>query len=145
MDHSTHEVVTSGDLSWILVYTKAHAEAWTDINLRRQGFETLMPRVAARGGFRPLFPRYLFVGAAQEVRTQPVRSTLGVMYVVHFGDRPAAVPIHVIDEIRGRMNENGVVHLERRAAPDELFARRERDRVRALIKLTAAGFRVRSA
>jgi transcription antitermination factor NusG len=145
MDHSTHEVDTSGGLSWLLVYTKARAEAWTDINLRSQGFETLIPRVAARGGFRPLFPRYVFVGAEKDVRTRPVRSTLGVLYVVHSGEQPAAVPTHVIDEIRGRMNENGVVHLERTAAPDELFAQRERDRIRALIKLTAAGFRVRSA
>ncbi len=145
MDHSTHEVGASRDLSWLLIYTKAHAEVWTDINLRNQGFETLVPRVVARGGFRPLFPRYVFVGSENGVRTQPVRSTLGVLYVVHNGERPAAVPIHVIDEIRSRMNENGVVHLERKAATDELFAQRERDRVRALIKLAAAGFRVRSA
>ena len=145
MEESTHEVVTGGELSWILVYTKAHSEAWTDINLRRQGFETLMPRVAARGGFRPLFPRYVFVGADKHLCTQPVRSTLGVMYVVHYGEQPAAVPMHVIDEIRGRMNENGVVHLAAKAAPDDLFARRERDRLRTLIKLSAAGFRVRSA
>jgi hypothetical protein len=145
MDHPTHEVGASAELSWLLVYTKAHAEAWTDINLRSQGFETLIPRVAARGGFRPLFPRYVFVGAAKDVRTQPVHSTLGVLYVVHCGEKPAAVPIRVIDEIRGRMNATGVVHLERTAAPDELFARRERERIRALIKLTAAGFRARSA
>jgi len=145
MDQSTHEADTSSKFSWLLVYTKAHAEAWTDINLRRQGFETLIPRVAARGGFRPLFPRYVFVGAEQNAPTQPVRSTLGVLYVVHNGERPAAVPMQVIDEIRGRMNENGVVHLEKTAARDELFAQRERDRIRALIKLTAAGFRVRSA
>src|SRR5262249_45112478 len=133
------------EVSWLLVYTKARAESWTDINLRSQGFETLIPRVAARGGFRPLFPRYVFVGAAQDARMRPVRSTLGVLYVVHHGEHPAAVPVHVIDEIRGRMNENGVVQLEKAAAPDELFARRERDRIRALIKLAAAGFRVRSA
>src|SRR5262249_46458757 len=100
---------------------------------------------AARGGFRPLFPRYVFVGAEKDMRTRSVRSTLGVMYVVHFGEQPAAVPLHVIAEIRGRMNENGVVHLERTAAPDALFAQRERDRIRALVKLSAAGFRVRSA
>jgi transcriptional antiterminator RfaH len=145
MEHSTHEVGTSSEVSWLLVYTKAHAEAWTEINLRNQGFETLMPRVGARGGVRPLFPRYVFVGAEQDMRTQPVRNTLGVLYVVRYGDQPAAVPIHVIDEIRGRMNEHGVVHLERTAPKDELFARRERDRIRALIKLTEAGFRVKSA
>jgi transcriptional antiterminator RfaH len=145
MDQSTPEVGTSSELSWLLVYTKAHAEEWTDINLRNQGFDTLVPRVAVRGGFRPLFPRYVFVGAAHDVRTRPVRSTLGVLYVVHNGERPAAVPTHVIDEIRGRMNENGVVHLDRTAARDALFAQRERDRIRALIKLAAAGFRVRSA
>jgi hypothetical protein len=61
------------------------------------------------------------------------------------GDKPARVPREVIDEVRGRMNENGVVRLDVKAAPDPLFAKRERERVHALVKFAQAGFRVRSA
>jgi hypothetical protein len=43
------------------------------------------------------------------------------------------------------MNESGVVTLDLPAARDPLFDRRERERVRALVKLAAAGFRVRVA
>jgi hypothetical protein len=53
------------DQCWLLLYTKARAESWADINLRKQGFTTLLPRVRQRGGFAPLFPRYLFVGARE--------------------------------------------------------------------------------
>jgi hypothetical protein len=40
------------------------------------------------------------------------------------------------------MDEHGVVELDLRGLVDPLFARRERDRVRALIKFARAGFRV---
>ena len=130
------------DQSWLLLYTKARAESWAEINLRRQGFSTLLPRVRQRGGFGPLFPRYLFVGAPLGTDLRPARSTRGVLYVVHFGEKPARVPLDVVQEIRGRMDEHGVVELERRPLEDSLFARRERERVRALVKLAQAGFRV---
>jgi hypothetical protein len=48
----------------------------------------------------------------------------------------------VIDGILARMDEQGVVELEGRAVVDPLFARRERERVRALVKFAQAGFRV---
>jgi DhnA family fructose-bisphosphate aldolase class Ia len=68
---------------------------------------------------------------------------MGVLYVVHCGSEPARVPHEVIAEVRGRMNEWGVVTLDRSAPRDPLFDRRERERIRALVKLAAAGFRVR--
>jgi transcription termination factor NusG len=130
------------DQSWLLLYTKARAESWAEINLRRQGFSTLLPRVRQRSGFGPLFPRYLFVGAPMGTDLRPARSTRGVLYVVHCGDKPARVPVEVVQEIRARMDEHGVVELERGPLTDPLFARRERERVRALVKLAQAGFRV---
>ncbi|HXT16792.1 MAG TPA: transcription termination/antitermination NusG family protein [Gemmatimonadaceae bacterium] len=132
-------------LSWLLVYTKPGAESWAEINLRNQGFTTLMPRVVARGRTAPLFPRYVFVGCPAGARIQSLHSTFGILYVVQCGEQPARVPGDVLEEIRGRMNEHGVVHIDRGAPADELFARRERDRVRALVKFAQAGFRVRSA
>jgi hypothetical protein len=130
------------DQCWLLLYTKARAESWADINLRKQGFATLLPRVRQRDGFGPLFPRYVFVGAPVGADFRPARSTRGVLYVVHCGEKPARVPLDVIDGIRGRMDEHGVVELEDRVVVDPLFARRERERVRALVKFARAGFRV---
>lgn len=130
------------DLCWLLLYTKARAESWAEINLRKQGFSTLLPRVRHRGGFAPLFPRYLFVGAPAGTELRSARSTRGVLYVVHCGEKPARVPLDVVQEIRSRMDEHGVVALEGRPPVDPLFARRERERVRALVKLAQAGFRV---
>jgi hypothetical protein len=139
-------IETSDDaLSWLLVYTKARAESWADINLRNQGFATLLPRVLARGGFAPLFPRYVFVGHAAHARTEPIRGTAGVLYVVHFGERPARVPSDVIAEVSGRMNHNGVVILEVTPRPDSLFAKRQQERLRVLVQLAEAGFRVKTA
>jgi hypothetical protein len=130
------------DLCWLLLYTKAHAESWADINLRKQGFATLLPRVQQRGGFGPLFPRYVFVGAPSGTDLRPARSTRGVLYVVRCGEKPARVPLEVIDGILARMDAHGVVALEGRPVVDPLFARRERERVRALVKFAQAGFRV---
>jgi Transcription termination factor nusG len=130
------------DSEWKLVYTKVHCEAWSEANLRNQGFSVLLPRVRARAGFAPLFPRYLFVGHEPGRDTRALRSTRGVRYVVMFADHPVRVPQSVIDEVRGRMDAQGVVHLEREANRQPLFDRRERERVRTLVKLAQAGFRV---
>jgi transcription antitermination factor NusG len=131
-----------GDVCWRLLYTKARAESWAEINLRKQGFVTLMPRVRQRDGLGPLFPRYLFVGAQAESDFRPVRSTRGVLYVVQCGEQPARVSPDVIDTIRRRMDAQGIVHLDDQPVIDPLFARRERERVRALVKFAQAGFRV---
>jgi transcription antitermination factor NusG len=141
----SNELLSDSDITWLLLYTKPNAEAWTEVNLRNQGYVSLIPRVAQRGGFRPLFPRYVFAGHSADLSQRPLASTSGVLYVVACGDRPARVPHEVIQEIRARMNENGVVQLEPKPAPDALFAQRERERVRALVKLAHAGFRVKSA
>jgi hypothetical protein len=61
--------------------------------------------------------------------------------VVRCGEQPARVPFDVIEEIRSRMDAHNVVRLT--GGPDPLFAKTQRERVRALEKLVAAGFRVK--
>lgn len=133
------------ELHWQLLYTKPRAEAWVEINLRKQGYATLLPRVKQRSGFSPLFPRYIFAGFQPGASPRPMRSTLGVLYVVHCGDHPARVPPSVIEEIRRRMDPHGVVRLDEILTPDPLFAKQQRERTRALVRLAQAGFRVRVA
>ena len=134
-----------GDASWQLVYTKARAERWVELNLRRQHFLTLLPLVRGRAGFQPLFPRYVFVGFAPGQNARPITGTRGVQYVVHFGYQPARVPLEVVLDVKARMDVHGVVQLEQPGQEDPLFAKHARERTRALLLFAQAGFRVKSA
>lgn len=134
-------------LEWKLVYTKARCEAWSEANLRNQGYAVLLPRVRCASGraFEPLFPRYLFIGHAPGRDIAAVRNTRGVQRIVEFGQRPARVPPGVIDKIRGRMDGAGVVELDDSPSAAPLFDRRALERLRTLVRLAQAGFRVVAA
>jgi transcription termination factor NusG len=131
--------------SWRLLFTKPQAEAWVEANLRKQGFDTLLPRTPKRMGLAPLFPRYVFAGYRPGQRGESFAGTYGVQYVVHCGERPAHVPASVIREIRSRMDERGIVRVEDVSGVDSIFAKRQRERLDALAKFAAAGFKVRIA
>ena len=139
------ELCTDDGVAWCLLYTKHRAEAWVDANLRTQGFACLLPWTPTRVGVGPLFPRYVFAGHRPGQRAERLASTYGVQYVVRFAEQPARVPPEVIEDIRARMDARGIVRLDRAPGVDPMFARRERERVYALTRLAAAGFRVRIA
>ncbi|BAU48614.1 transcriptional regulator [Sulfurifustis variabilis] len=107
----------AGRARWYLVYTKPRGEATARVNLERQGYTAYLPLVRQprrRLGRRvsiisPMFPRYLFVHLDTETDNwAPIRSTLGVVSVVRFGQRPAAVPDDLIENLRRREDEEGV-------------------------------------
>lgn len=108
-------------LQWYVVHTHAHQEEKARRNLARQEFETFLPRYLKRRRHArrtdwvpaPLFPRYLFV--AMDVafsRWRAISSTIGVSHLVCQGSAPRPVPNDIIDEIRARMNEKGLVLVE---------------------------------
>ncbi len=130
---------------WQLLYTKPHAEEQAELNLRRQGFATLLPRIRSGSNSAPLFPRYIFTGHHPGQPTACLRSTIGVLDIVHCGEQPARVPAEVIDEIRSRLDAHNRVRLSGGPTVDPLFAQDQRERVRALERLVAAGFRVKVA
>jgi transcriptional antiterminator RfaH len=105
---------------WYVVHTQPNGEGRADLNLRRQGFATYLPRYArwrrhARRQEtvkRPLFPRYLFVGLdLARDRWRAVHSTLGVNRLVLAGEEPLPVPDDVIEAIRAREDDDGLVAL----------------------------------
>jgi transcriptional antiterminator RfaH len=105
---------------WYVVHTQPNGEARADLNLRRQGFCTYLPRYVRRRRHarrqemvaRPLFPRYLFVALdVARDRWRAVHSTFGVNHLLLAGEEPLPVPDGVIDEIRARENGDGFVKL----------------------------------
>jgi transcription antitermination factor NusG len=130
-------------LIWQLLHTKPHAETRAELNLRRQGFATLLPRIRNGLESAPLFPRYIFCGHRAGQPTASLRSTIGVLDVVRCGEHPARVPVEVIEQIRSRMNAHNVVRLGEGPKTDPLFAKSQRERIQALERLALAGFRVR--
>jgi transcriptional antiterminator RfaH len=94
---------------WYVVHTRANAELRALENLRRQGFESFLPRYKRRRVHarkieiveRPLFPRYLFV--ALDLAAAPWRSvlgTFGVADLIRRGDMPTPMPHGTVEALR---------------------------------------------
>ncbi len=102
---------------WYLVYTKPRQERAARTHLVRQHYETYLPfmrQTRRQRGRRivqaaPMFPRYLFVHLDQSHDNwAPIRSTVGVVSLVRFGQQPARVPDDFIAHLRSREDEQGV-------------------------------------
>ena len=109
-------------LCWFVAHTHPHAEAKASLHLVRQGFEVYLPRYLKRRGHArkietiaaPLFPRYLFVAvdmAAQRWRS--IYSTVGIARFVSNGNEPVAVPAGVVEALKSREGDDGLVKLDR--------------------------------
>mgnify|MGYP006272057023 CR=1 FL=1 len=88
--------------------TKPRKEEEAVRQLGNQGYEAWSPRYATRRlrGDRwrivsgPLFPGYAFVRPSRaEQGLGPIRSTIGVAYVVRFGEAPAVLAQAAIDDL----------------------------------------------
>ncbi len=106
---------------WFVAHTHARGEPLARINLLRQDFEVYLPQYLKRRRharrtdwvLSPLFPRYIFVHMDLErCRWRSIHSTIGISHLVGHGDRPAVLRDHIVDEIRARENERGVVNVQ---------------------------------
>ncbi|MBI1423187.1 MAG: hypothetical protein GC149_06960 [Gammaproteobacteria bacterium] len=111
---------TLNDKNWFVVYTKPRKEFIAVENLVRQGFtaycpQTIQPkrrRKRWQNVSEPLFPRYLFVRMGMN-NLALIRSTLGLVGLVRFGNEPAVVPQMVIEAIQRQeqeINKDGIEH-----------------------------------
>ncbi|MGE5189044.1 MAG: transcription termination/antitermination NusG family protein [Gemmatimonadota bacterium] len=104
------------DPKWYLVKTKPLNENRVVTRLTGAGYECLFPRIRkkarrlGRPDVRPFFPTYLFVRfALEQLRT--IRYTHGVSKIVSFGPEPQEVEEAIVEAVRGRMDEEGIVTL----------------------------------
>ena len=105
-------------VAWYVAQLKPNAQDLATTNLRRQGFEVFHPvrRVTRRAGgafraaLRPLFPGYLFVGAAEEgPALSRVNATRGVGRLVSFGAAPSPLPDRLVAGLRTRCDDADVL------------------------------------
>lgn len=105
---------------WYALYTKQREEVWAKTNLEERGLEVYLPLYLKKRRHArkvdmvktPLFPRYIFVRADVTKGERPAMAYApGVEYVLSFGSKLATVDDRIIDEIRIREDEKGLVSM----------------------------------
>ena len=107
------------DRQWYVLHTKPKQEERANSNLVAWGVETLNPKLKTRRHnefagkptyiTQPLFPRYLFAKFNAREQLSKILFTRGVHNVVCFGDNTSSVSEEIIDIIRERIDQNGIV------------------------------------
>ncbi len=118
------------DIKYYAVHTHARKEPMVDQLLRRQDFDTLFLHYSAvvkharktRRVIRSYFVRYIFVGVLPGQAMYDINRTPGVSTVVYLADKPLEIPAPVIEELRARGDDNGLV----RFLPKESVEQRQR-------------------
>jgi len=104
--------------SWFAIRTKPRQEMIARDQLEQQGFEVYLPLVNTRITHarkvswqpRPFFSGYLFMHLAkEEQRWTTIRSTVGVLAPVSFGDFYPPLPNAAIDLLQSRHDEHGYI------------------------------------
>jgi transcriptional antiterminator RfaH len=109
--------------SWFAIHTKPRRESFACTNIRAIGIEVLLPRVrierlirgAAQPGSKPLFSGYFFARFCPADSFESVKTTRGVLQVVSSGRIPIPVPNVIVQEIRGRIQEDGLIRIRPQA------------------------------
>ena len=106
---------------WYVVHSQAGAEAKATQHLRMQGYHVYLPRRRKRRSHArridwvaaPLFPRYLFVRFdIERTRWRAIQSTFGVSHLISLGDGlPAPLPDGIVESIRSREADNGLIEI----------------------------------
>jgi len=108
----------SSPRSWFVIRTKPKQEAVARDQLQQQGFDVYLPLVNTRITHarkvswqpRPFFSGYLFMHLSRdEQRWTTIRSTVGVLAPVSFGNFYPPVPDMVIEMLRSRQDESGYI------------------------------------
>ncbi|MDR4495768.1 MAG: transcription termination/antitermination NusG family protein [Nitrospirales bacterium] len=112
-----HAKVRGSDVGWYVMQSKVRQERVAECNLQRLGVTTFCPLFARVKGSRgklhnvkePLFPGYLFVHVNITSEFRKVAYAKGVLRVVMFGAKPAAVGEDIIHSIKSQMKDGYVI------------------------------------
>ncbi|USO01432.1 MAG: transcriptional activator RfaH [Alphaproteobacteria bacterium] len=112
-------MITHENVTWHVAHTQPLKEKVAQEHLLDQGYEVYMPRFKktvrharkVEEKHAPLFPRYIFVGMdVTTARWRSVNGTRGVSHLLMGNDlTPAQVPTCVINELRSRESDEGIV------------------------------------
>ncbi|HZG51909.1 MAG TPA: transcription termination/antitermination NusG family protein [Pyrinomonadaceae bacterium] len=114
---------------WYVIHTKPMQEERAASNLCAWGIETLSPRIneprynqysgKAIRIIKPLFPRYIFARFNARDLLHKVSFTRGILGVVSFGDGPCQVDDDIIELLKARLGENGLIQLGEYLSPGD--------------------------
>jgi transcriptional antiterminator RfaH len=107
------------DTNWFAIHAKPRRETFAAANISGLGIRILLPLVkierpgyaAPRAASKPLFPGYLFARFCPEISCESVKSSRGVLRIVSSGRFPIPVRDTVIQEIRDRIEQDGLIRL----------------------------------
>jgi transcriptional antiterminator RfaH len=111
-----------GDMNWFAVHTKRFREALAVSSLTALGVEAFLPQVKVDSPSlavikrlsQPLFPAYCFARFIPETSLGTVEGARGVLHVIKAGLSPVPVEAVVIQEIKERVDSDGLIHLQPR-------------------------------
>jgi len=112
---------------WYVIQTKPKKEPEAKSYLSRKGVKVFFPLLESftqKSGriskdVKPLFPNYIFgnFDAVQDYTL--VKYGKGVNKVVSFGNEPAPISEAIIEEIRGRVDDTGIVKMKIDLRPND--------------------------
>jgi len=109
---------------WYIAQTQPHSETKASLHLGRQGFDFYLPQYLKKRRHArrvetiaaPLYPGYIFVAFDYRVqRWRSIHSTVGISRLLCHGDQLAPVPEGIVEELKRREDDRGLIQLERRA------------------------------
>ena len=107
---------------WYVANTRAKDEHRAALNLRRQGFVVYLRCYSKRRSHArridyvraALFPKYVFINLnLDDSHWACINSTRGIHHLITVGNRPSQVPFGIVEEIKSREGEGGLVSLNR--------------------------------
>jgi transcription antitermination factor NusG len=109
-------------INWFAIHVKRFRESVAASSVAALGLEVFLPmvkvqpleRFAVKGGSKPLFAGYFFARFNPEISLGPVECAQGVLRVIKSGLCPIPVEDQVVREIQNRMEEDGLIRLQRR-------------------------------
>jgi len=122
------------EVKWYAVRSRRFREALGASSVRALGLEVFLPLIKCETqqhspiklSFKPLFSGYFFARFAASAMLDSVAGARGVFHVVKCGNHPASLEDGAIEEIKGRVQEDGFIRLKpQRFSPGETVSIQE--------------------